>query len=199
MEELGFQLLLYSMLLLGSTEREKLGWKNLSGKQFKDLQVDSQEGPPILATQLCILAFQHYIVMLGTAVSIANTSVPSMGGTNGDKARVIQLLLFIGGMNTLLQRWFGTRLPTVMGPSYAFIIPELLRIYFGGLAQASQKICTDLSEIPLPICVACHQDAEVAMISLRPAAAAAEEGVGEEASEQAEEEGCSHEIGDDVG
>ncbi|KAL8172081.1 hypothetical protein V2J09_023885 [Rumex salicifolius] len=73
--------------------------------------------------QLCVLAFQHYIVMLGTAVLIANTIVPSMGGTNGDKARVIQLLLFMGGINTLLQTWFGTRLPTVMGPSYAFIIP----------------------------------------------------------------------------
>lgn len=40
----------------------------------------------------------------------------------GDKARVIQSLLFMSGLNTLLQTWFGTRLPTVMGPSFAYII-----------------------------------------------------------------------------
>lgn len=40
----------------------------------------------------------------------------------GDKARVIQSLLFMSGVNTLLQTWFGTRLPTVMGPSFAYVI-----------------------------------------------------------------------------
>lgn len=43
----------------------------------------------------------------------------------GDKARVIQSLLFMSGVNTLLQTWFGTRLPTVMGPSFAYIISVL--------------------------------------------------------------------------
>lgn len=43
----------------------------------------------------------------------------------GDKARVIQSLLFMSGINTLLQTWFGTRLPTVMGPSFAYIISVL--------------------------------------------------------------------------
>lgn len=28
----------------------------------------------------------------------------------------------MSGVNTLLQTWFGTRLPTVMGPSFAYII-----------------------------------------------------------------------------
>ncbi|KAE9586182.1 hypothetical protein Lal_00010325 [Lupinus albus] len=73
--------------------------------------------------QAILLAFQHYIVMLGTTVMIANTLVPSMGGVHGDKARVIQTLLFMSGVNTLLQTWFGSRLPTVMGPSFAFILP----------------------------------------------------------------------------
>ncbi|KAL8141147.1 hypothetical protein V2J09_007168 [Rumex salicifolius] len=73
--------------------------------------------------QLCVLAFQHYIVMLGTTVLIASVIVPPMGGNNGDKARVIQSLLFMAGINTLLQTFIGSRLPTVMGPSYAFIIP----------------------------------------------------------------------------
>ncbi|KAL5705082.1 N-terminal acetyltransferase [Ranunculus cassubicifolius] len=70
-----------------------------------------------------LLAFQHYIVMLGSAVMIATILVPQMGGSNGDKARVIQTLTFMSGINTLLQTLVGSRLPTVMGSSFAFIIP----------------------------------------------------------------------------
>lgn len=43
----------------------------------------------------------------------------------GDKARVIQTLLFMSGINTLLQTFIGTRLPTVMGASFAFLLPVL--------------------------------------------------------------------------
>ncbi|KAK3231480.1 hypothetical protein Dsin_003361 [Dipteronia sinensis] len=75
--------------------------------------------------QAFLLAFQHYIVLLGTVVLIASILVPQMGGTHGDKARVIQTLLFMSGINTLLQTLFGTRLPTVMGPSFAFTLPVL--------------------------------------------------------------------------
>ncbi|KAK7291141.1 hypothetical protein RIF29_06053 [Crotalaria pallida] len=78
--------------------------------------------------QAILLAFQHYIVMLGTTVMIATMLVPAMGGDHGDKARVIQTLLFMSGFNTLLQTWFGSRLPTVMGASYAFVIPVLSTI-----------------------------------------------------------------------
>ncbi|KAL5732106.1 DUF1279 superfamily [Ranunculus cassubicifolius] len=69
------------------------------------------------------LGFQHYILALGTAVMIPTILVPLMGGTDGDKVRVIQTLLFVGGINTLIQTLFGTRLPTVIGGSYAFIVP----------------------------------------------------------------------------
>ncbi|KAK4390607.1 Nucleobase-ascorbate transporter 3 [Sesamum angolense] len=75
--------------------------------------------------QTAFLGFQHYIVMLGTTVMIASMLVPRMGGGPGDKARVIQALLFMSGVNTLLQTWFGTRLPTVMGPSFAYVISVL--------------------------------------------------------------------------
>lgn len=40
-----------------------------------------------------------------------------------DKAKVIQTLLFVSGVNTLLHSLFGTRLPSVIGGSYAFLIP----------------------------------------------------------------------------
>ncbi|XP_004499100.1 nucleobase-ascorbate transporter 3 [Cicer arietinum] len=72
-----------------------------------------------------LLGFQHYIVMLGTTVLIASNLVPQMGGNHGDKARVIQTLLFMSGVNTLLQSWFGSRLPVVMGGSLAFVLPVM--------------------------------------------------------------------------
>ncbi|KAK8647141.1 hypothetical protein V6N13_120896 [Hibiscus sabdariffa] len=75
--------------------------------------------------QALLLAFQHYIVNLGTTVLIANTFVYRMGGHHGDKARVIQVLLFMSGINTLLQTLFGSRLPTVMGVSFAYTLPLL--------------------------------------------------------------------------
>lgn len=42
-----------------------------------------------------------------------------------EKAQVIQTLLFVAGVNTLLQTWFGTRLPVVIGGSFRFIIPAV--------------------------------------------------------------------------
>ncbi|CAK8535908.1 unnamed protein product [Lathyrus sativus] len=72
-----------------------------------------------------LLGFHHYIVMFGTTVLIATNLVPQMGGSHGDKARVIQTLLFMSGIKTLLQTWFGSRLPVVMGGSLAFVLPVM--------------------------------------------------------------------------
>ncbi|KAK6945970.1 Nucleobase cation symporter 2 family [Dillenia turbinata] len=70
-----------------------------------------------------VLGFQHYVLMLGTTVLIATIVVPQMGGGNEEKAAVIQTMLFAAGINTFLQTLFGTRLPVVMGASFAFVIP----------------------------------------------------------------------------
>ncbi|XP_061373876.1 nucleobase-ascorbate transporter 4 [Gastrolobium bilobum] len=72
-----------------------------------------------------LLGFQHYLVMLGTIVIVSTILVPLMGGGNVEKAEMIQTLLFVAAINTLLQTWFGTRLPVVMGASYAFLIPAI--------------------------------------------------------------------------
>ncbi|KAJ4824047.1 N-terminal acetyltransferase [Turnera subulata] len=92
-------------------------------EQLQQLQYCIHSNPSWPETFL--LAFQHYIVMLGTVVLISRTIVPQMGGDAGDTARVIQTLLFMAGVNTLLQTLIGTRLPTVMGPSFAFVISVL--------------------------------------------------------------------------
>ncbi|KAK4348547.1 hypothetical protein RND71_031302 [Anisodus tanguticus] len=69
------------------------------------------------------LGFQHYILCLGNIVLIPSIIVPQMGGGNDEKAKVVQTLLFTSGVNTLLQSLFGTRLPLVVGGSYAYLIP----------------------------------------------------------------------------
>ncbi|KAL0416982.1 UNVERIFIED_CONTAM: Nucleobase-ascorbate transporter 6 [Sesamum latifolium] len=78
-----------------------------------------------------LLGFQHYLVMLGTTVIIPTALVPQMGGGNEEKAQVIQTLLFVAGLNTLLQTWFGTRLPVVIGGSYTFVAPTISIILSG--------------------------------------------------------------------
>ncbi|KAL1551263.1 Nucleobase-ascorbate transporter 6 [Salvia divinorum] len=78
-----------------------------------------------------LLGFQHYLVMLGTTVIIPSALVPQMGGGNEEKAKVIQTLLFVAGWNTLLQTWFGTRLPVVIGGSYTFVAPTISIILSG--------------------------------------------------------------------
>jgi len=48
-----------------------------------------------------------------------------------EKAEVIQTLLFVAGLNTLLQTTFGTRLPAVIGGSYTFV-PTTISIILAG-------------------------------------------------------------------
>ncbi|GKV22912.1 hypothetical protein SLEP1_g32722 [Rubroshorea leprosula] len=81
------------------------------------------------------LGFQHYILALGTAVMIPSFLVPLMGGSDYDKVRVVQTLLFVEGINTLLQTLFGTRLPTVIGGSYAFMVPIISIIHDSSLTR----------------------------------------------------------------
>ncbi|XP_074577850.1 nucleobase-ascorbate transporter 2-like [Curcuma longa] len=85
--------------------------------------------------EAAVLGFQHYVLSLGTAVMIPTLLVPLMGGTDDDKARVVQTLLFVTGINTLVQTLFGTRLPTVIGGSYAFVVPIISIIRDSSLTQ----------------------------------------------------------------
>lgn len=57
----------------------------------------------------------------------------------GDKARVMQTLLFVAGIKTLVQALFGTRLPAVVGGSFAYVVPIAYIINDSSL----QKISND--------------------------------------------------------
>ncbi|KAK1296412.1 Nucleobase-ascorbate transporter 1 [Acorus calamus] len=90
-------------------------------EQLQDLEYCIDSNPPWPET--IFLSFQNYILMLGTTVIIPSVLVPMMGGSTEDKIRVIQTSLFVSGINTLLQALFGTRLPTVVSGSFAYVIP----------------------------------------------------------------------------
>ncbi|KAF2284888.1 hypothetical protein GH714_031947 [Hevea brasiliensis] len=106
-------------------------------EQLQDLEYCIDSNPPWAET--IILAFQNYILMLGTSVMIPFLLVPAMGGNDGDKGRVIQTLLFVAGINTLLQALFGTRLPTVVGGSFAYVIPVVYIISDTSLQQITDQ------------------------------------------------------------
>ncbi|KAF7063747.1 hypothetical protein CFC21_070243 [Triticum aestivum] len=92
-------------------------------EQFNQLNYCVHSNPSWV--QVAGLAFLHYLVMLGSTVMLVSIIVPAMGGGPGEKARVIQAFLFVSGINTLLQTLVGTRLPTVMNASFAFVVPVL--------------------------------------------------------------------------
>ncbi|CAN6822130.1 unnamed protein product [Brassica oleracea var. botrytis] len=87
-----------------------------------------------------LLGFQHYLVMLGTTVLIPTALVPQMGGGYEEKAKVVQTILFVAGINTLLQTLFGTRLPAVIGASYTFVPTTISIILSGRFSDTSNPI-----------------------------------------------------------
>ncbi|KAI4326687.1 hypothetical protein MLD38_031974 [Melastoma candidum] len=95
--------------------------------------------PPPLPEAI-LLGFQHFLVMLGTSVIIPTALVPQMGGGNEEKAKVIQTLLFVAGINTLLQSLFGSRLPAVMGASYTFVPTTISIILAGRFTDESNPV-----------------------------------------------------------
>ncbi|GMY17382.1 putative nucleobase-ascorbate transporter 10 isoform X1 [Fagus crenata] len=90
-------------------------------EQLPGIQYCINSPPPW--PEAVVLGFQHYLLTLGIIVLIPSIIVPQMGGGDGEKAKVIQTLLFVSGLSTLFQSLFGTRLPSVVVGSYAYIIP----------------------------------------------------------------------------
>ncbi|GAB2285516.1 Nucleobase-ascorbate transporter 12 [Dionaea muscipula] len=68
---------------------------------------------------------QHYFSILGSLILIPLVIVPAMGGSNEDTANVVSTVLFMSGVTTLLHSFFGTRLPLIQGPSFAYLAPVL--------------------------------------------------------------------------
>ncbi|KAL0291071.1 UNVERIFIED_CONTAM: putative nucleobase-ascorbate transporter 10 [Sesamum angustifolium] len=117
-------------------------------EQLPGIQYCINSPPPCL--EAILLGFQHYILALGSIVLIPSMLVPEMGGSDKDKAKVIQTLLFISGVNTLLHSFFGTRLPSVIGGSYAFLIPATSIIHarkYRQMHEPEQRFVQTMREI----------------------------------------------------
>lgn len=56
---------------------------------------------------------------------------------------MIQTLLFMSGINTLLQTWFGSRLPVIMGGSLAFYLPvmSIINDYNDQTFASENQVC----------------------------------------------------------
>ncbi|XWS39854.1 hypothetical protein CRYUN_Cryun18bG0090500 [Craigia yunnanensis] len=114
--------------------------------------------PFFLFLKQIFLGFQHYLVMLGTTVIISCILVPLMGGGNVEKAKVINTVLFVAGINTLLQTLFGTRLPVRFKESMkdvqgALILASCFTMAFGffGFWRIFARFLSPLAAVPLVI------------------------------------------------
>lgn len=87
----------------------------------------------------CWLAFSDFLFQKPPFKHIASHN-------QGDKARVIQTLLFVAGINTLLQALFGTRLPAVVGGSFAYVIPIAYIVSDSSLQRISDP--QEVSQFP---------------------------------------------------
>ncbi|XP_058181236.1 putative nucleobase-ascorbate transporter 9 [Rhododendron vialii] len=117
--------LVSTMELRWRTYSHTQGWNSSQGSNIASIVI--LHG----ILEVVVLVFQHYLMTLGTTVLIPSMFVNQMGGSNVEKAKVIQTLLFVSGLNTLMQSLFGTRLPSVVGSSYAFVIPMTSILHAG--------------------------------------------------------------------
>ncbi|OMO77169.1 Xanthine/uracil/vitamin C permease [Corchorus olitorius] len=104
-----------------TTKKSDAPQPHLVREQLPGVQYCVNSPPPW--PEAIILGFQHYVLTLGITVLIPSIIVPQMGGGNAEKAAVMQNLLFVSGFSTLFQSILGTRLPTVIVGSYAYLIP----------------------------------------------------------------------------
>ncbi|KAK2182864.1 hypothetical protein NP493_333g02056 [Ridgeia piscesae] len=72
-----------------------------------------------------IFAFQHYISMFGSTLSVPLILAPSLCIPQDSLAfgELISTFFFVGGVATLLQTILGSRLPVIQGASFAFMTP----------------------------------------------------------------------------
>lgn len=97
------------------------GWRGSS-----QMKCGLRENPGFVP--LIYYGLQHYLSLAGSIIFIPLVIVPAMGGTDKDTATVISTMLLVTGITTILQSYFGTRLPLVQGSSFVYLAPALVII-----------------------------------------------------------------------
>ncbi|XP_071492657.1 solute carrier family 23 member 1-like, partial [Diadema antillarum] len=72
-----------------------------------------------------LLGFQHYLTMVGATVAIPLIIAPALCIADDyvATAEIIGTIFFVSGIATLLQSFFGVRLPIVQGGTFSFLVP----------------------------------------------------------------------------
>lgn len=93
--------------------------------------------------KLCPVYHKDYNILVITHLALILVFWLYSPFEQGDKARVIQTMLFMAAINTLLQTILGTRLPTVMTASFAFTLPVLSIIndYSDRTFRSEHEVC----------------------------------------------------------
>ncbi|WAR28045.1 S23A1-like protein, partial [Mya arenaria] len=105
----------------GETKSRKMQSAILSGLQYK---VD--DNPPWISTFL--LGFQHYLMLLSSNLATPGIMASIICAINIPETMHVRSVLlgnmiFACGVCTLLQTFFGARLPIVQCPAFAYIVP----------------------------------------------------------------------------
>ncbi|XP_063862654.1 solute carrier family 23 member 1-like [Scylla paramamosain] len=98
-----------------------------------------------------ILAFQHCITMICSTVPIPFlvSSLLCLGPSHPMRGYFVSTIIFVSGVNTLLQSTLGVRLPIVQGGNFAFLLPSIAILstnYMSCEAQQSANLTVEDQE-----------------------------------------------------
>lgn len=120
------------------------------------------------AVPLLLYGIQHYLSLAGSLIFIPLIIVPAMGGSDvsllrlnqlfptiiclatlgmwwqEETATVISTMLLVSGVTTILQLYFGTRLPLVQGSSFVYLAPALVIINSEDFRNLSENVSSVL-------------------------------------------------------
>ncbi|XP_021372051.1 solute carrier family 23 member 1-like [Mizuhopecten yessoensis] len=108
----------------------------LTGLQYK-----VEDSPPWHTTML--LGFQHYLMLLSSnlATPAIFATIMCAAGNKQVTSTLLGNMLFACGIGTVLQTIFGTRLPIVQCPAFAYVVPMLAMI------EIEEFACPDFSVV----------------------------------------------------
>ncbi|XP_033760561.1 solute carrier family 23 member 1-like isoform X2 [Pecten maximus] len=122
-------------------EKRGLNDPRTSPQILTGLQYKVDDCPPWHTTIL--LGFQHYLMLLGSnlATPAIFATIMCAAGNKQVTSTLMGNMLFACGIGTVLQTIFGSRLPIVQCPAFAYVVPMLAMI------EIEEFSCPDFSGV----------------------------------------------------